>query len=177
MYATTKIVKIAASAAISVIIPTRPRVGSSQGRSGPCVVIGVAFISLPPSLVSPIRILRVLEIPERAPAPDSWDLSKVVCRRRRSCRPFECPGVPWIASGAVTFEIRPEQVTHEDQNSGGLKDHTDRRKKIPDIPAPPGLVGIDSSRHPQQSRDMHQVKREVKSDQEQPEVQLPQPLV
>jgi hypothetical protein len=44
MYVTTKIVKIADSAIISEIIPTRPRVGSSQ--RGPFAATGIELISI-----------------------------------------------------------------------------------------------------------------------------------
>src|SRR5258708_7051412 len=102
-------VKIAASAAIKAHIPTRLRLRSlhlsSAWGSGKDVVV----IALAPLLVLPVRIGRMLKVPERAAAPNYRDRGEVVGRRRRICGPLECPGVPRIASSSFAPAIGPEQ--------------------------------------------------------------------
>src|SRR5258708_3889660 len=103
-------VKIAVSAAIRAYIAMRPRGGSfhsiSVGASGK----DVAFITLAPLLVLPIRIVRMLKIPERTPALDAWDGVEVVCGWRRIRRPLERPRIPRIVSSRFAVETRPNQI-------------------------------------------------------------------
>src|SRR6266851_9499600 len=164
-------VKIAASAAIRAHIPTRPRAGSFHSSSGGSVV-DVAFITLAPLLVLPVRIVRMLKVPERAAALDGWDGVEVVCGRRRIRGPFESPGIPRITSSGFSPEIGPEQVSQEDQNPGSLEEDSDGHNEVPRVPTPPRLVGIDPSWHAQQSWDMHEVEGQVEADQEKPEMQF-----
>src|SRR6476646_5344517 len=132
--------KIADSAAMRETIPTRPREGSSHGSSAPGMVIGVALIALSSLLVPPVRIFRVLEIPERPPTSDRWNQREVICGRRRGRGPLECPGIPWIAPCTLAAEVGHEQVSNEDQYAGGLKDHPNGRQEIPDVPTASGFV-------------------------------------
>src|ERR1700678_1550121 len=104
MYATTKIVKIAASAAIRQYIPTTPRDGRLHRTSPPGIVTEGALIIL---LVLPIGIFRMLNIPERTPAFHLRQHSEVIARRRRSGGPFQGPGIPWVASGKLTSPAGP----------------------------------------------------------------------
>src|SRR6266851_9524759 len=156
-------VKIAASAAIREHIPTRPRAGrfhwSSAGGSGKDVVL----ITLAPLLVLPVRIVRMLKVPERAATLDGWDGVEVVWARRRIRGPFESPRVPRIVSSGSAPEIGPEQVSEEDQNRGSLEENTDGHNQVPCVPTASRFVGVDSSWHAQQSWDMHEVEGQVEA--------------
>jgi hypothetical protein len=60
------------------------------------------------SLIFPVRIFRVLDVPEGAPAFHDRNLSKVVLHRRRTRGPLERPSIPGIISCGFAFEIRPK---------------------------------------------------------------------
>src|SRR5580693_963092 len=146
-------VKIAASAAIRAHIPTRPRVGrhsTSRWES----VKDVVLIALAPLLVFPVRIIRMLKIPERTATLDRRNGVEVVGGRRRIRGPFKCPGVPWITSSRLAPEIRPEQVSQEDQNPGSLEKNSNGHDKVPGFPTPSRFIGVNPSRHAQQTRDV-----------------------
>src|SRR5690349_21044567 len=135
--------KIAASAAMRENIPTRPREGSSQERSGLAMANGVPLIALSSLLVSPVRILRMFEVPKRPAASDRGNQCEIIGGRRRSSGPLERPGIPRVAPCTLALEVRPQQVANEGQNTNGLKDHSYGRQEIPQVPTAPGLVGID----------------------------------
>jgi hypothetical protein len=124
-------------------------------------------------LVMPIGIFRMLQVPQRPAAPDLGDLREVVRRRRRSGGPFERPRIPGIAPGHLAAEVRPQQVADKNQHARRLKEHADGHDEIPDVPAAPRLVGIDSARHPENAGNVHEIERQMESDEEKPEVQLP----
>src|ERR1700734_1067833 len=157
-------VKIAASAPIRANIPTRPRLGSRHSGSVRGSVKDVVVTALAPSFVLPVGIVGMLKIPERASALHRWNDGKVVCGRRRIGGPFESPGIPGIASGGFATVIRPEQVSDEDQNPGSLEENSDGHNEVPSVPTAAGLIGVDPSRHAQQSGDVHKVEGEVKPD-------------
>ena len=69
--------------------------------------------TLSSSLILPVWVLGVLDVPQRAPAFDDGNSGEVVFHRRRTRGPFERPRVPWIVSSNLAFEIRPEQVSYE----------------------------------------------------------------
>src|ERR1700688_4274746 len=166
-------VKIAASAAIRAHIPTRPRAGSfHSSRAGRFIVVApnIVFIALVPLLVFPVRIVRILKIPERAPALNRWHEGGGICRRRRIRGPFESPCIPGIASGGFATVVRPEQVSQEDQDSGSLEEISDGYNEVPCVPTAARLIGIDSSRHAEQSGDMNEVEGKVEADYEKPEM-------
>src|SRR5271155_3186537 len=142
-------VKIAASAAIRADIPTRPRLGSRHSVSVRGSVKDVVVMALAPSFELPVRIVRMLKIPERAPALDRWNDGKVVCGRRRIRGPFEGPGIPGIASGGLATVVRPDQVPQEDQDPGGLEEDSDGYNEVPCVPTAARLIGVDSSWHAQ----------------------------
>src|ERR1700685_2193330 len=148
-------VKIASSAAIRENIPTRPREGSTQGCSMEAGVEGMVLKTPSSSLVLPVRIFWVLDVPERAPAFDDRNSGKVVLHWRRTCGPFKRPSVPGIISSNVTLEIRPEQISNEHGCAGDLKKHADCTDQVPNVPSEAGFVGVNPSRHSQQTRDMH----------------------
>ena len=81
----------------------------------------------------------MLEIPKRATALDRWNNGEVICRRRRRCRPFERPGVPWVAACTSSLEVRPQQIGDKSHDSQRLKEHANRYNEIPQIPTTAGL--------------------------------------
>src|SRR6267154_4362408 len=126
-------VKIAASAAIRAHIPTRPRVGSfHSSRAGRFIVAAptIVFIALVPLLVFPVRIVRMLKIPKRAPALNRWNDGEVIGGRRRIRGPFESPRIPGIISGSFATVVGPEQVSQEDQNPGSLEENADGYNEV-----------------------------------------------
>src|ERR1700722_4521627 len=173
MYATTKMVKNAASAAIRQYIATGPRAGSFHCSSASGMVMDGALMAL---LVLPVGIFGMLQVPQRAAAPDFRNRREIVGRRRGSSGPFERPRIPWIAAGDLAAEIRPKQVADEHQYTRGLKEHADGDDEIPDIPAAPRLVGIDGARHSKNAGNVHEVERQMESNDEEPEVQFAERL-
>src|SRR6267378_6353593 len=95
----------------------------------------------------PVRIGRMLEIPKRATALDRWYDGEVICGRRRRRRPFERPGVPWVAARGSSLEIRPQQIGDKNHDAQCLEEDANGNDEIPHIPAAAGLIGVDSSRH------------------------------
>src|SRR5258705_12525967 len=125
-------VKIADSAAIREYIAMGPRAGSFHSSSaGGSVTVVVVITLVPysysatrtPLLVFPVRIVRVLEVPERAAALDAWNDGKVIFRRWRTCGPFESPGIPGIASSGFASIVGPQQVSQADQDSGCVEEN------------------------------------------------------
>ena len=53
--------------------------------------------------------------------------------------------------------VSPRKYDHtrfkEKQSACRLKHHSDRYDQIPDVPAAPGLIGVDSPRHSQYARE------------------------
>src|ERR1700676_658042 len=109
-------VKIAASATIRANIATLPRSGSSHSSCCAGSAVDVAFITLAPLLVLPIRIVRMLKVPEPTATLYLWNRSEVINRWRRIGGPFESPRIPRIVASGFATEIRPDQVSQEDQN-------------------------------------------------------------
>jgi hypothetical protein len=138
---------------------------------------GMVLKTLSSSLVLPVRIFRVLDVPERAPAFDDGNSSEVVFHRRRTRGPLERPSIPGIISSGFAFEIRPEQISDEHSCAGDLKKHADCTDQVPDIPSAPGFIGINPPRHSQQTWDMHEIERKVETNQEKPKVQFAERFV
>src|SRR6266404_1212937 len=166
-------VKIADSAAMREYIATGPRAGSFHSSSAGGSVMDVVVITFVPCaysatrtplLVFPVRIVRVLEVPERTAALDRWDDGKVIFRRRRFSGPFESPGIPGIVSSGFATVVRPQQVSQEHQDSGCLEENADGHDEVPFLPAASWFVGVDPSRHAEQSWDMHEVEGQVEAD-------------
>src|ERR1700735_5373252 len=134
-------------------------------------------LASPVSFIFPIRIFGMLQIPERPATFNHGNRGKIVIRRWRRCGPFERPGVPRIISGWRALEHRPQKISDEYEYRGGLKEHTDGDDQIPRIPSPSRLVGVNSARHSQYARDMHEIKCQVKTNQEQPEMPFRERLV
>src|ERR1700722_3267137 len=113
----------------------------------------------------------MLEIPKRTAAPDSWGGGEVVCRRRPIRGPFESPRIPRIVSRGLAPIVGPEQISQEDQNRNRLEENSHGHNEVPGVPTAPRLVSVDSSRHAQQSWNMHKVEGQVKADKKKPEMQ------
>jgi hypothetical protein len=126
--------------------------------------------TLSSSLVLPVRIFWVLDVPERAPAFDDGNSGEVVFHRRRTRGPFERPRVPRIVSCGLASEIRPKQISDEHGCACDLKKHADCTDQVPDIPSEAGFVGINPPRHSQQTWNMHEIEGQVEADKEKPEV-------
>src|SRR6266852_930238 len=94
----------------------------------------------------------MLQVPERAAALDRWYEGEVVCGGRRVSGPLESPGVPRIASSGFAPEIRPEKVPQENQNPRSLEKNSDGYDEVPGVPPAPRFVGVNPSRHAQQSK-------------------------
>src|SRR5580658_635543 len=114
----------------------------------------------------------MLEVPQRAPALDFRQRCKIVRWRRRSSGPLERPRIPGIASRKLAAEVRPNQIARENQYARGLKEHAYGHDDVPDLPAATRFVGINAARHSQNAGNMHKIERQMKSDDEQPAVQL-----
>src|SRR6201999_329347 len=98
-------------------------------------------------------------------------------RGGRTCCPLESPGVPGIVAGFGAFEVRNNQVCDEYEYCDCLYECADSDEELHRLPAAAGLVGVDSARHPHQAGDVHQVKSEMESDHEQPEMELAEAFV
>src|SRR5215469_14882608 len=103
-----KMTKTADSAAISENIPTRPRDGSFQAISGAGMLWAIWLIGTSPSLIFPVGVFWMFQVPKRTPALYLRNGREVVFRRRRRRGPLERPGIPWIASGVLTPRVRPK---------------------------------------------------------------------
>src|SRR5580704_14912849 len=140
-------VKMASSAAIKESIPTRPREGSTHGCS---IVDGtdeMLLKSLSSSLVLPVRIFRVLDVPERPPAFDNGNFGKVVFHGGRTRGPFERPRVPRIIPSGLALETRPKQISDEHECPGDLKENANCADQVPHVPSKARLVGVNPARH------------------------------
>src|SRR5713226_1231983 len=103
----------------------RPRAGRSHSILCSATVIAAAFIKVSPLFVLPVRIIRMLKVPEGAAALDRRDGIEVVCGRRRIRRPFESPRIPRIVSSGFATVVGPDQVSQEDQNGDSLEENSD----------------------------------------------------
>src|SRR5665213_3072710 len=175
MYATTKMTKIADSAMIRQAMPIVPRSGNTHGSSAASGVIGIVLINNL-SFVVPVRVFRMLDVPEWTAAMDDRCRSEVIGRRWRSGGPLQRPRIPGIIARHLSLVIGVDQVVDEDHGGDGLNDRPNTDDQVPNLPSAARLVGIDAARHTQQTRDVHEVERHVKADDHQPEVPLTQAL-
>src|SRR5262249_12265635 len=126
---------MADSAMMSDAIPTLPRSGKVQvagaSKGGIEIVSTAAADPIPLSLlVTAIRVLGMLQIPQRTATGDCRNRSEVVCRRWRAHGPLERPGVPRVVAGPRAFPVGDDQVRHEDQQADGLDECTDRNDQV-----------------------------------------------
>src|SRR6266581_8049115 len=146
---------MADSAMMRAAIPTVPRYGrlhpSGVSRAGVVIAFVPLIAPAPFSLVAAVRVFRMLEIPQRPPAGDSRDGSKVVRRRRGAYGPFESPCVPGIIPRPLSLPIRNDEVRYKHQNGDALNECADRDDQVHRVPAASRLVGIDATWHSQES--------------------------
>src|SRR5262250_407501 len=174
---------MAASPAIRQNIPTRPREGSTHGLSATGIVAGSVLMfflynsknaTREASLVFPVRIFRMLDVPQRPAAPHlRQDREVVVGRWRRSC-PLERPRIPRVVVRAPSLKVRPHQIPDKTQYSRGLEERPKGHNQVQTFPTSPRLVGVDSAWHSQNSGNVHEIEGEVEPDEEEPEVPLAQ---
>src|SRR5580698_609983 len=128
------------------------------------------------SLITAIGIFRMLQVPQGATARDYRNRRKVIGWGRGRYRPFERPCVPGIVTSSDSLEIRKDEVCHEHKNREGLDKRADRNDEVQSIPTPPWLIGVDPAGHAKQSGNVHDVERQVKADEEEPEVPFAEAL-
>src|SRR6185369_15416277 len=63
----------------------------------------VCAVAVVMSFVFPVRIVRMLQVPERTAASHHGKLFKVIAGRRRRGGPFQRPGVPRIVARLLSF--------------------------------------------------------------------------
>src|SRR5215468_1304369 len=172
---------MAASPAIRQNIPTRPREGSTHGLSATGIVAGSELMfflynsknaTRDASLVLPVRIFRMLDVPQWPSAAHLRQNREVVVGgRRRSC-PLERPRIPRVIARAAALKVRPDQIRDKTQYSGGLEERPNGDNQVQTVPTSPRLVRVDSAWHSEKSRDVHEIEGEVKANQKEPEVPL-----
>src|SRR5262249_20762572 len=86
------------------------------------------------SVITTVRIFWMFQIPQRSSACDNRNRGKVVGWRRRTRRPLERPGIPRIVPRFGSFEIRNDEVPHEDQDGDRLNECTDRDDQVQRVP-------------------------------------------
>src|SRR6185437_11170997 len=119
----------------------------------------------------------MLEVPKRPPALHFRNGREVVCGWRRRSRPFQGPRVPWIIPVRASSKVRPEQVEGEAQHRYGLEQDSDGHNHVPGFPPSVWFIGVDATRHPQNSRAVHEIKREMKADEKEPKMPFAEGLV
>src|SRR5258707_14691007 len=82
------------------------------------------------SLVFPIRIFRMFQVPERAGAEHCGNGLEVVLRRRRRGGPLERPRIPRVITRLLAVARRPKNVPRQAGGAGDLKDDSDGGDQI-----------------------------------------------
>src|ERR1700733_10854848 len=165
---------MALSAPIRQYMATGPRAGFHR-LSGSTTTADDALMDSP-LLVMPVGIFGMLQIPQWTAAFYFWNDCKVIRRRGRGRGPLESPGIPRIASGDPATKVGPEKVSDKNQEAGRLKEHPNGHDQVPYVPAAAGFVGINPPRHSENSWNVHEVERQVKTDHKEPEVQFAESL-
>src|SRR5215813_6242375 len=80
--------------------------GCLQVISGAGMLGAISLIGTSPSLIFPVGVFWMFQVPKRTPALYLRNGREVVFRRRRRRGPLERPGIPWIASGVLTPRAR-----------------------------------------------------------------------
>ena len=114
----------------------------------------------------------MLDVPERTPAADDWNTGKIVFGGRRGGGPFEGPGVPGIVACRRALEHGIEEIADKNKRPNNLEENADGDDEIPDFPAAARLVSVDSPRHAEKARNMHEIEGEMETDEEEPEMEF-----
>src|SRR5271157_2401558 len=140
-------------------------------------MVVAATRNYPLLLVLPVRIFGMLQVPQRTTAPNHGNLDEVVVWRRRANSPLQRPRIPRIVPRRVPFEVRPYEIHYPEQEAGDLKNDADGDDEVPDLPSATGFVGINAARHAQHARYVHEVERQMETNEEEPEMPLAESLV
>src|ERR1700688_2041564 len=97
---------------------------------------------------------------------------KVVLGGRRCRCPFQGPRIPWVVACRLTEEIRNDQVVGKEQYSNSLDYTSTRNNQVKGVPAAVRLISVDGAGHAHEPKEVHSVERDMKPDDEQPEVPL-----
>src|SRR5262245_19202018 len=116
--------KMALSAMMRQLMPTTPLEGIHVDSGWKSAVAVAAFMACSCfSFEFPIRISGVLDVPEGSATFDRWNFSEIELQRRRTCGPFQRPGIPGIVSGRPAFVRGAEKVEDEDEDSNCLEEN------------------------------------------------------
>src|SRR5262249_12473034 len=123
-----KIMKSAVSVTMRQTTATIPRDGKrhSAGSSGGFKASAFVIDASSASFIFPVRVLRVLQVPERAAAAHDGQSLEVVFGGRRGGRPFERPRVPRAFACRLSFPVRPNEVDDKAHDSSRLRDYSHR---------------------------------------------------
>src|ERR1039458_8009363 len=96
-------------------------------------------------LVLPVRVFRMLQVPQRTTASHHGNRGEVVIGWRGAGTPLQSPGVPGIVARQLALEVGRDQVVDKNQDADGLKEHPYGDDEIPGIPAAPWLVRVNAT--------------------------------
>src|SRR5437867_6745914 len=125
----------------------------------------------------PLRILRVLLVPERVASMHNGYLLEIVVRRRRRDRPFQRAPIPRVMAGCLPASQAVDEIDYENENGSRDCEGPDRRKQVPEVPSLALRIGRDATGHAEKPGDVHRKERQVEADEHQPEMYLSQPIV
>src|SRR6185295_16551886 len=108
----------------------------------------------------------MFQIPKRTTTANCWHRREVVIRRRRARGPLERPRVPRIIPSQFPLPDGADNIDGEDKNGGRLKERSHCSDEIKRIPATPGVVSEDSSRHAEEPREVQRIERQMETDDE-----------
>src|SRR5262249_39749392 len=76
----------------------------------------------------------------------------------------------WVVAGLCSFPVGNDKVIHKNQNRCRLNECPNADDQVECFPTRTGLVGVDASRHTQNSWDVHDIEGHVKADYKKPEM-------
>src|SRR5262245_50639593 len=142
---------MADSAMMREAIPTVPRYGRLHPSGVSKAGVVIEFVALIALLVAAVRIFRMLQIPQRPSAGHCRNGCKVVRGWWGAYRPLESPCVPGIIPRNISLPIRNDEVRYKHQNGNALNECADGYDEIQRVPTTARFVGVDATRHSQES--------------------------
>src|SRR5262245_55138776 len=111
-------------------MPTRPRDGktSSVGSAWEVRAVALIIVRLSGSFVVPIRIVRMLQVPEWPTALHLWQRLEVILRWRGGRRPLQRPGVPRIIPCRWPLAQGTYDIPHKEEHRQRLKSDPNGRQ-------------------------------------------------
>src|ERR1044071_1163541 len=106
----------------------------------------------------------MFQVPKRTTTANCWRRREVVIRWRRTRGPFECPCVPRIIASRLTLPGGSDNVDGEHKNGDRLKERSHCGDEIQRVPATPGVVGEDASRHAEEPSEVQRIERQMETD-------------